>query len=120
MRVFVTGATGYIGPAVVRELSAAGHKVIGLTRSDEGAAKLKAAGAEAHPGSLDDLASLRSGAAMADGIIHLAFKHDFSSFSNSLDTDLQAIGAIGEALVGSGKPFITTAHANGTASVLVR
>lgn len=116
MRIFVTGATGYIGSAVVQELINAGHKVIGLTHSDNGAAKLKGAGAEIHQGSLDDLDSLRSGAAIADGVIHLAFKHDFSDFAGSLATDLQAIEAIGKALEGSGKPFVTTAHANGTAS----
>ena len=116
MRVFVTGSTGYIGSEVVRELIGAGHKVIGLTRSDKGALKLKEAGAEVHQGSLDDLDSLRSGAAIADGVIHLAFKHDFSDFVGSLSTDLQAIKAIGEVLEGTGKPFLTTAHANGTAS----
>lgn len=116
MRVFVTGATGYIGSEVVRELISAGHKVIGLTRSDKGALKLREAGAEVHQGSLDDLDSLRSGAAIADGTIHLAFKHDFSDFAGSLDTDLRAIQAIGEVLEGTGKPFLTTAHANGTAS----
>ena len=116
MRIFVTGATGYIGTAVVRELIDAGHKVIALTRSDEGAAKLKIAGAEVHLGSLDDLDSLRSGATIADGVIHLAFKHDFANFAGSLATDLRAIEAMGEALKGSGKPFATTAHANGTAS----
>lgn len=116
MRVFITGATGYIGSAVVRELISAGHKVIGLSRSDEGIAKLKKAGDEVHQGSLDDLDSLRSGTAIADGVIHLAFKHDFSDFAGSLATDLQVIETIGEVLVGSGKPFVTTAHANGTAS----
>lgn len=116
MRIFVTGATGYIGSAVVRELSAAGHQVLGLTRSDQGAAQLKAAGAEAHPGALDDLDSLRRGAAQAEGVIHLAFKHDFANFASSLATDLHAIEALGEALAGSGKPFLTTAHANGAAS----
>lgn len=116
MRVFVTGATGYIGSEVVRELISAGHKVIGLTRSDKVALKLREAGAEVHQGSLDDLDSLRSGAAIADGTIHLAFKHDFSDFAGSLDTDLRAIQAIGEVLEGTGKPFLTTAHANGTAS----
>lgn len=116
MRVFVTGATGYIGSEVVRELMDAGHKVIGLTRSDKGVLKLKEAGAEVHQGSLDDLDSLRSGAAIADGVIHLAFKHDFSDFAGSLATDLQAIHAIGEVLEGTGKPFLTTAHSNGTAS----
>lgn len=116
MRVFVTGATGYIGSEVVRELISAGHKVIGLTRSDKGALKLRDAGAEVHKGSLDDLDSLRRGAAIADGTIHLAFKHDFSDFAGSLDTDLRAIQTIGEVLEGTGKPFLTTAHANGTAS----
>lgn len=116
MRVFVTGATGYIGSEVVRELIGAGHKVIGLTRSDKGALKLKEAGAVVHQGSLDDLDSLRSGAEIADGVIHLAFKHDFSDFEGSLATDLRAIVAIGEVLEGTGKPFLTTAHANGTAS----
>ncbi|GFZ33193.1 putative NAD-dependent epimerase/dehydratase [Clostridium zeae] len=116
MRVFVTGATGYIGSEVVRELIDAGHEVIGLTRSDKGALKLKEAGAEVHLGSLDDLDSLRSGAAIADGVIHLAFNHDFSDFAGSLATDLQAIQAIGGVLEDTGKPFLTTAHANGTAS----
>lgn len=116
MRVFVTGAAGYIGSEVVRELMDAGHKVIGLTHSDKGVLKLKEAGAEVHQGSLDDLDSLRSGAAIADGVIHLAFKHNFSNFAGSLATDLQAIEAIGEVLEDTGKPFLTTAHANGTAS----
>ncbi len=116
MRIFVTGATGYIGSEVVRELIDAGHKVIGLTRSEKGALKLKEAGAEVHYGSLDDLASLRTGAAIADGVIHLAFNHDFSNFAGSLATDLQAIKAIGEVLEGTGKAFLTTAHANGTES----
>ena len=116
MRIFVTGATGYIGSAVVRELIDAGHKVIGLTRSAKGAVKLKEAGAEVHQGSIDDPDSLGGGAAIADGVIHLAFKHDFSDFAGSLAADLRAIETIGEVLAGSGKPFLTTAHANGTAS----
>ncbi|WP_217597646.1 SDR family oxidoreductase [Cohnella sp. GbtcB17] len=116
MKIFVTGATGYIGSAVVGELIRAGHQVVGLTRSDRGAAALKAAGAEAHTGTLEDLDSLQSGAAAADGVIHLAFRHDFSDFAGSLGMDLRAVEAMGESLKGSGKPFVMTAHANGEAS----
>lgn len=116
MRVFVTGATGYIGSAVVRELMDAGHQVVGLVRSDNSAAKLKKAGAEVHRGDIDDLDSLRSGAAAADGIIHLAFNHDFSNFARALTADLHAVEAMGAALEGSGKPFVITTHANGVAA----
>jgi nucleoside-diphosphate-sugar epimerase len=122
MRVFVTGATGNLGSSVVQELLQAGHQVIGLTRSDSGTAKLKKAGAEAHFGSLEDLECLRKGASIADGVIHLAFRHDlafrpeFPDFAGALASDLHAIKAMGEALENTGKPFLTTAHANGTAS----
>ena len=117
MRIFVTGATGFIGAAVVRELSDAGHRVIGLARSEKATAALTAVGAAVQRGSLDDLDSLRSGAAAADGVIHLAFQHDgFANFAASLAIDLQAVAAMGAALEGSGKPFVTTAHMNGEAS----
>ena len=118
MVVFLTGSTGYIGSAVVRELLDAGHKVVGLSRSERGAKMLKEAGAEARRGDLDDLEGLRSGAAAADGIIHLAFKHDviLSDFAAALKTDLLAVQTLGGAIEGSGKPFVVTNHMNGEAS----
>jgi nucleoside-diphosphate-sugar epimerase len=114
MRVFITGATGFIGSAVVRELVSAGHYCFGLSRSETSTAKLRELGAEAHHGSLEDLDSLRNGAKSADGVIHMAFIHNFADFGGSLKADLQAIKTLGEALAESGKPFLTVAHANGT------
>jgi nucleoside-diphosphate-sugar epimerase len=114
MQVFVTGASGFIGSAVVAELIGAGHEVAGLARSDESAAAVAAAGAEVVRGALDDLDSLQSAAAAADGVVHTAYIHDFSQMEMAAQTDRRAIETLGSALEGSGRPLVIT---TGTALV---
>lgn len=108
MRVFVTGATGWVGSATVKDLIEAGHEVLGLSRSDEGAEALKATGAAVQRGTLEDLDSLKAGAAWADGVIHLAFNHDFSRIVENSAAEKRAIAALGEVLAGSDRPLVAT------------
>ena len=108
MRVFVTGATGFIGSLIVQDLITAGHQVLGLTRSEEGAKFLRDAGAQVHHGNIEDLDSIRAGAAASDGVIHCAFNHDFSKFVANCENDRKVIETLGSELQGSNRPLVVT------------